>query len=147
MLSGKTPRLAQMPPLPANDYEALANFRYLLRKFLRFSKDFLTTTADINPEQYEALLAIKAFHSPQGLTISHLSERLQVKHHSAVNLVDRLAGKKLITRAAGAEDRRQRHIKLTEKGERLLEELATVHCKEIRRRSSELITALERLRR
>jgi len=146
MLSDKTPRLAQMPPLPANDYEALANFRYLLRKFLRFSKDFLTTTADINPEQYEALLAIKAFHSHEGLTISHLSERLQVKHHSAVNLVDRLAGKKLITRETGSIDRRRKHLKLTAKGARLIERLAAAHRKEIRLRSAEMIKAFERLR-
>ncbi len=80
-----------MPRLLPQDYDALANFRYLLRKFLRFSKDFLKTNGDLTPEQYEALLAIKAFASIGGLTISHLSERLQVKHHSAINIVDRLA--------------------------------------------------------
>jgi DNA-binding MarR family transcriptional regulator len=136
-----------MTQLPPDDYEALAEFRYLLRKFLRFSRDFLRTTAGLNPEQYEALLAIKGFNAPIGLTISQLSERLQVKHHSAVNIVDRLAEKKLVSREAAETDRRQRHVQLTAKGEKLIEELATAHRKEIRLRSPDMIQALERLRK
>src|SRR5438874_13616221 len=135
-----------MTRVDPDNYEALAEFRYLLRKFLRFSKDFLRTTAGLNPEQYEALLAVKAFAAPVGLTISELSERLQVKHHSAVNIVDRLAERKLITREAGETDRRRRHVQLTAKGEKLIEELAAVHRKEIRMRSAEMIKVLERLR-
>ena|SRR5256885_16441184 len=136
-----------MPGAALDDYEALANFRYLLRQFLRFSKDVLRDSADLNPEQYEALLAIKAFESPAGLTISQLSERLQVKHHSAVNIVDRLAGKKLIIRAPGETDRRRRHLSLTQKGEHVIHQLAGIHRKEIRGRSVEMIKALERLRK
>ena len=134
-----------MPGMTPDDYEALAEFRYLLRKFLRFSKDFLIATAGLNPEQYEALLAIRAFAAPVGLTISQLSERLQVRHHSAVNIVDRLVGRKLVTREAGKTDRRRRHVQLTAKGEKLIEELAAVHRKEIRLRSADMIKALERL--
>jgi DNA-binding MarR family transcriptional regulator len=135
-----------MPGLVPDDYDALADFRYLLRKFLRFSKDFLRG-AGLNSEQYEALLAIKAFESPDGLTISQLSERLQVKHHSAVNIVDRLVDQKLISRQTGATDRRRRHVRLTAKGEKMIDELAAAHRKEIRIRSIELIKALERLRK
>ena len=130
-----------------DDYQALAEFRHLLRKFLRFSKDFLRESGRVTPEQYEALLAIKAFTSSEGLTISQLSERLQVKHHSAVNIVDRLAERKLITRETVETDRRRRHVALTAKGEKTLEELAVVHRKEIRARSSEMIKALERLKK
>ena len=136
-----------MPGTTPDDYEALAEFRYLLRKFLRFSKDFLIATAGLNPEQYEALLAIRAFAAPVGLTISQLSERLQVKHHSAVNIVDRLVGRKLVTREAGKTDRRRRHVQLTAKAEKLIEELAAVHRKEIRGRSPEMIKVLERLKK
>jgi len=136
-----------MTQLPPDDYEALAEFRYLLRKFLRFSKDFLSATARLNSEQYEALLAIRAFAAPVGLTISQLSERLQVKHHSAVNIVDRLVERKLVTREAGETDRRRRHVQLTAKGEKLIEELAIAHRKEIRLRSADMIKALERLRK
>ena len=135
-----------MTHLQPNDYEALAELRYLGRKFLRFSKDFLRAHAGLNPEQYEALLAVKAFSSNKGVTISQLSERLQVKHHSAVNIVDRLVEKKLVMRAADETDRRQRHVQLTAKGEKLIEELAAVHWKELRNRSAEMIAGLERLR-
>jgi DNA-binding MarR family transcriptional regulator len=136
-----------MPRLDSEDYEGLANFRYLLRKFLRFSKDFLTANGHLSPEQYEALLAIKAFNSFGGLNISQLSERLQVRHHSAANIVDRLVERKLVTREASGTDRRRRHVQLTAKGEKLIEELAAVHRKEILIRSAELIKALERLRK
>ena len=128
-----------------HDYQALAELRYLLRKFLRFSKDFLRAQSDLNPEQYEALLAIKAFEAPEPLTISQLSERLQVKHHSAVNIVDRLVGRKLIRRHASERDRRERHLELTPAGERLIQELVAVHHKELRQRSEEMIKALKRL--
>src|SRR6266699_6942375 len=121
-----------MPRLEPGDYEALANFRYLLRKFLRFSKDFLSAKSHLSPEQYEALLAIKVFASSGGLNISQLSERLQVRHHSAVNIVDRLVERKLITREPGETDRRRRHVALAAKGEKLIEELAATHRKEIR---------------
>ena len=136
-----------MTHLRPDDYDALAEFRYQLRKFLRFSRDFLRTTAGVNTEQYETLLAIKAFAGPIGLTISQLSERLQVKHHSAVNIVDRLVDKKLITRETAEADRRQRHVQLTAKGEKLIAELALAHRKEMRLRSADMIKALERLRK
>ena len=136
-----------MTRLHPNDYEALAELRYLGRKFLRFSKDLLRVEAGLNPEQYEALLAIKAFASPKGLFISQLSERLQVRHHSAVNIVDRLVERKLVTRAAGETDRRRRHVQLTPKGEKVIEELASVHWKELGNRSTEMIKALERLQK
>lgn len=136
-----------MTHLHSDDYEALAELRYLGRKFLRFSKDWLRAKVGLSPEQYEALLAMKASSSPKGLTISELSERLQVRHHSAVNIVDRLVESKLITREPAETDRRQRHVKLTAKGEKLIEELASVHHKELRNRSGEMIQALERLRK
>jgi DNA-binding MarR family transcriptional regulator len=135
-----------MSPLRPEDYEALAELRYLGRKFLRFSKDLLREKAGLNPEQYEALLAIKAFPG-QSLTISQLSERLQIKHHSAVHIVDRLADRKLIMRQPGARDRRERHLGLTDKGEKLIEELGKVHYVELSNRSEEMIKALQRLRR
>jgi DNA-binding MarR family transcriptional regulator len=134
-----------MPHLLPDDYEALAELRYLGRKFLRFSKDLLRATAGLSPEQYEALLAIKACSGPRGLTISQLSERLQVKHHSAINIVDRLVERNLIRREASERDRRQRHLKLTPGGERLIQELAAVHHEELRKRSEEMIKALKRV--
>jgi len=131
--------------LQPDDYAALAELRYLGRKFLRFSKDLLQQTAGLNSEQYEALLAVKAYPE-KGLTISQLSERLQVKHHSAVNIVDRLAEQRLVRRERGERDRRERHVALTEKGEKLIEQLAKVHYVELAKRRDEMIKGLQRLR-
>ena len=135
-----------MNSLRPDEFQALAELRYLGRKFLRFSKDLLQEKAGLNPEQYEALLAIKAFPG-ESLTISQLSERLQVKHHSAVNIVDRLVERKLIRRQAGEKDRRERHLELTDKGQKLIDELASVHYRELANRSDEMIKALHRLKR
>ena len=134
-----------MPRLSPQNYEALAELRYLGRKFLRFSKEYLRAQAGLNPEQYEALLAIKAFGTAESTTISQLSERLQVKHHSAVNIVDRLVERKLLRRQPSERDRRERHLQLTTKGETLIEELAAVHFHELRNRSEEMIKGLKRL--
>jgi len=135
-----------MERLHNDDYDALAIFRYLLRKFLRFSKEFLRAYAGLNPEQYEALLVINARGANGRVTISQLSERLQIKHHSAINLVNRLVERKLIWRQAGQRDRRERHLELTPKGETLFKELAAVHHRELRNRSEEMIKALQGLR-
>lgn len=135
-----------MPRLSPHDYEALAELRYLGRKFLRFSKEYLRAQAGLNPEQYEALLAVKAFGTAESLTISQLSERLQVKHHSAVNIVDRLVERNLLRRQPSERDRRERHLELTTKGETLIEELAAVHFHELRNRSEEMINGLKRLK-
>lgn len=137
--------LHRPPVTQPTDYQALAELRYLGRKFLRFSREYLRATAGLNPEQYEALLAVKAFGATDGLTISELSERLQVKHHSAVNIVDRLVERKVVTRQAGEADRRRRHVKLTARGEKLIQELAAVHWQELRSRSGEMIKGLEKL--
>jgi DNA-binding MarR family transcriptional regulator len=135
-----------MPRLSPQNYEAMAELRYLGRKFLRFSKEYLRAQAGLNPEQYEALLAIKAFGTAENITILQLSERLQVKHHSAVNIVDRLAERKLLRRQPSERDRRERHLQLTTKGEGLIEELAAVHFYELCNRSEEMIKGLKRLR-
>lgn len=131
--------------LQDRDYEALASFRYAMRKFLRFSKEELATRAGLTPEQYEALLAIRAFAPQRGLTIGDLSERLQVKHHTAVSLVAKLAARKFIRRESGTQDRRQVYVQLTRAGKETLASVAGIHRKEMRARSAEMIEALVRL--
>jgi len=135
------------PQLLPDDYEALANFRYAMRKFLNFSKRALAAEAHLTPEQYEALLALKAFAGSYGLSISDLSERLQVKHHSAVSLVDKLEGLRLVRREHDLLDRRRVFVRLTTAGSRLLAKVAAVHRREMRLRSPEMIEALVRLRK
>ena len=134
------------PHLLPDDYEALANFRYAMRKFLSFSKRALAAEARMTPEQYEALLALKAFAGSTGLTITELSERLQVKHHTAVSLVDRLETLRLVRRTPGKADRRQVFVQLTPTGSRVLTKVATIHREELRHRSEEMIRALTRLK-
>jgi DNA-binding MarR family transcriptional regulator len=129
--------------LKNDDYESLAVFRYRLRRFLRFSKELLAAEARLTPEQYEALLALKAFSGAYGLFVGELSERLQVKHHTAVSLTDKLVRRKLVTRKRGASDRRRVYVKLTAAGAALVARLARLHRDELRARSAELIAALQ----
>jgi DNA-binding MarR family transcriptional regulator len=133
--------------LKPEDYEALANFRYAMRKFLRFSKDNLAAQAKLTPEQYEALLAIKSPAGSKGLTVGEVSERLQVRHHTAVSLLDRLAIRKLIVRRRATADRRVVLVNLTPSGNSILERVALVHRGEMRKRSAEMIAALKRLQK
>jgi DNA-binding MarR family transcriptional regulator len=132
--------------LQAEDYDALAAFRYAMRKFLRFSKEVLAG-AKLTPEQYEALLAIKSSAGPNGITVGELSERLQVRHHTAVSLIDKLAARKLVAKERATDDRRRVYIKLTGFGGSALKRLAAIHRREIRHRSSEMIHALRRLQK
>jgi DNA-binding MarR family transcriptional regulator len=126
------------------EYELLAAFRYTLRQFLRFSED-AARAAGIEPQQQQALLAIKGFPERDRVTISELAERLQIKHHSAVGLADRLVAKGLVAREVASSDRRQVHLMLTPNGEALLDQLAAAHKAELRRLGPELNELLRRL--
>ena len=130
--------------LHAKDYDALSAFRYAMRKFLRFSKEVVA--AKLTPEQYEALLAIKSSSGADGITVGEISERLQVKHHTAVSLLDKLEARKLAIRKRGAADRRYVNVELTKAGALLLTHLAAIHHHELQQRSPEIIDALRRLR-
>lgn len=135
-----------MIQLQAEDYGALGDFRYAVRKFLRFSKEFLVGLK-LTPEQYEALLAVKTRSGSNGMTVGELSERLQVKHHTAVSLLDKLMARKLVTRRRALKDRRHVSINLTKLGSSILEQVAQIHRQEMRRRSSEMIDVLRRLQK
>ena len=98
------------------DYERLAEFRYLLRRFLVFSED-AAEQAGPTAQQHQALLVIKGHRGPQPLTTGALAERPAIRPHSAVGLIDRLAAKELIRRCAASTDRRRVLIKLKPAGE------------------------------
>jgi DNA-binding MarR family transcriptional regulator len=132
-------------PVTKGEYSALAAFRYAMRKFLRFSKEHLAAQAGMTPEQYEALLALKAFSGGDGLLVGQLSERLQVKHHTAVSLTDKLLAQQLVTKKRGQADRRRVYVKLTRAGSTLLASMAQIHRDELRARSPEMMDALQRL--
>jgi DNA-binding MarR family transcriptional regulator len=126
------------------EYELLASFRYALRQFLRFSEE-AARAASIEPQQHQALLAIRGFPGRDRVTISELAERLQIKHHSAVGLADRLVANGLVTREVSSGDRRQVHLTLTSRGEALLDQLAAAHKEELLRLEPELKELLRRL--
>jgi DNA-binding MarR family transcriptional regulator len=130
--------------LRADDYRALSGFRYAMRKFLRFSKEVLAE-AKLTPEQYEALLAIKS--SSSHLNIGELSERLQVRHHTAISLLNKLVRRKLVARNRASQDRRQVEVKLTRLGNSTLARMAAIHRQEMRSRSGEMIEALRQLQK
>jgi DNA-binding MarR family transcriptional regulator len=113
------------------DYEQLAGFRYTLRIFLRGS-EVRARKAGITIQQYLALLAIKGYPEREQINVKELAERLQIKHHSAVGLVDRMVKSGLVARRPGSEDRRTVHISLTPAGEALLQRLATDNVAQLR---------------
>ena len=103
--------------ITGSDYEALAEFRYQIRKFLHFSER-AAREAGIEPQQHQLLLAIRGFTGPaEPPSIGILAERLQIQHHSAVELVDRLVERGLVARSRGPSDRRQVLVHLTPRGE------------------------------
>lgn len=114
------------------DYERLAEFRYLLRRFLAFSEN-AAEGAGLTAQQHQALLAIKGYRDASPMTVGNLAERLAIRPHSAVGLIDRLEANRLIRRNTGATDRRQVLIQLTAKGERLLRRLSVAHRDELKR--------------
>jgi DNA-binding MarR family transcriptional regulator len=126
------------------DFETLAAFRHQVRKFLRFSKDLLSSE-DLTPDQYQALLAIRAAASRGKLSIRDLAEQLQVRHHSTVGIVDQLVLREAVVREVAPEDRRKILLTLTPKGEELVQRLAPPHRDELSRLSPEMIQTLQRL--
>lgn len=114
------------------EYEVLAEFRYTLRSFMSFSEN-AAKEVGITPQQHQALLAIKGFPGREQISISELSERLQIKHHSAVGLVNRLEDEKLIVRSPAPDDRRKVFISLTKRGIAMLEKLSDIHREELQR--------------
>ena len=128
----------------AIDYKALAGFRYEIRSFLNFSER-AAHLANVEPQQHQALLAIKGVPDESRATVGALAEQLQIRHHSAVELSDRLESKGLITRSRGAADRRLVLLRLTLRGERLLRDLSSTHQRELRTAAPRLIRALTKV--
>lgn len=122
-------------------YRALAEFRYQIRRFVRFSEE-AARKAGLEPQHHQLMLALKGIPAGQEPRIAYLAERLQIRHHSAVELVDRLAKKGLIQRTRGEIDRREVHVRLTQRGDRMLRDL-TLHTRaELRSAAPTLVAAL-----
>jgi DNA-binding MarR family transcriptional regulator len=128
--------------LTAGEYRQLEEFRFQIRRFLNFSEG-AARGYGIEPQQHQALLALKGMREGSPPTIGSLASRLLLKHHSAVGLVDRLQILGLVTRRTSSEDARQILVELTAKGERILHQLSLAHRTELEVAGPKLATALK----
>jgi DNA-binding MarR family transcriptional regulator len=130
--------------LGAADYETLAAFRHALRRFLAFSEQ-AARDSGLTAQQHQAILAIKAHKGGAPLTVGDLADHLLIRHHSAVELIDRLVGADLAVRVQAETDRRSVLVALTPKAEAILEQLSATHLDELGRSRALLVQLLERL--
>jgi DNA-binding MarR family transcriptional regulator len=133
-----------MKKLTLSDYQAMAEFRYQIRKFLRFS-EHAVRAAGMEPGQYQLMLAIKGIPQEVRPRIRELADRMHIRHHSAVELVNRLEAGGYVRRERAQHDRREVLLALTAKGEKVLAELALHHHDALRSAASSLVAALRRL--
>jgi DNA-binding MarR family transcriptional regulator len=129
----KRTRPASRKRLPTQaDYEALSEFRYQIRCFLDFSQN-AASAVGLEPQQHQALLAIRGYPGGVPVAIGDLAERLRVKHHTAVGLIDRLVAAELVKRVVDPADHRRILLKLTRRAEKYLADLSAAHLGELSR--------------
>ena len=126
------------------DYQTIAEFRYQIRRFLAFSED-VARSHGLDAQQHQLLLALKGLPAETAPTIGALAERLHIRHHSAVGLVDRLHDKGLVTRIVDRTDRRRVQLRITPRGEGLLRRLTDIHADELSTAGPSLLRTLRRL--
>ena len=130
------------PSLSKSEYELLAEFRYALRRYFRFSEQ-AARAHGLKPQQYQALLAIEGFPGRNRVTIGELAQPLKITHHSAVGLVDRLVSLALVERSACTEDQRRVFVSNTVGGREVLDKLYTVHRIELRTAGPKLVRLIQ----
>jgi len=133
-----------MKKLSLADYQALAEFRYQIRKFLHFSEQAVQG-AGLERGQYQLMLTIKGMPNALRPRIRDVANRMHIQHHSAVELINRLEAGGYVHRERAEEDRREVLLALTAKGEKVLEELAFHHHAELRSAAPGLVAALRRV--
>src|SRR5215218_3926170 len=119
-------------PLTKADFEALARFRFGIRRYLRFSEETVRRHG-VTPQQYQLMLALKGFPGRDWAVVRELAERLQLRHHSVVELINRAQVEGLVQREADPDDARAVRVALTRSGEQLLGRLTALHRDELRR--------------
>jgi DNA-binding MarR family transcriptional regulator len=117
--------------LTRGDFENLLTFRTSLRRFLHWSQA-QARAVGLTPAQHQLLVAIKGHPGEQEPTIGDLAGYLLLRHHSAVELVDRAAAARLVERLSDAEDGRVTRVRLTADGQARLSKLAPAHLDELR---------------
>jgi DNA-binding MarR family transcriptional regulator len=141
--SGRATEAADSAPLTKADFEALARFRFDIRRYLRSSEETVRRHGT-TPQQYQLLLALKGFPGRDWAVVRELADRLQLRHHSVVELINRAQVEGLVRRDADPDDARAVRVELTDRGEQLLDRLSTLHRDELRRMDT--ILALPRWR-
>lgn len=124
-------------PLTKQDFEALARFRFGIRRYLRFSEETVREHG-ITPQQYQLMLALKGYPDRDWATVGELADRLQLRHHSVVELVNRAQRQGLVERATYDDDARIVRVVLTAAGDQILARLTALHRDELRRMNSAL---------
>ena len=123
------------------EYQALAQFRRALRSFLHFSEE-AAKAAGLTPSQHQLLLAIRGADTPEPPTIGEVADWMKLRHHSAVELVDRAENSGLVIRVPDPNDHRRQRLALTELGRTKLAELSVLHREELRRFQEEGLARL-----
>lgn len=129
--------------LDDDDYRKILEFRSSIRRFLHWSER-MATEAGITSTQHQLLLAIKG-SDPSGITIGQVAEILLLRHHSAVELVDRAETSRLVRRIEDPVDRRIVRVVLTKEGESALEEVTLANFDELMRLGPRLARLLEQV--
>jgi DNA-binding MarR family transcriptional regulator len=132
--------------LDSSEYHQLEEFRFQIRRFLSFSET-AAGESGIEPQQHQALLVLKGMPAGRLPTIGHLADRLLLRHHSAVGLVDRLQSLGLVTRESSPGDARQVLVQLTTKGKHILHRLSLVHRQELEETGPKLAAVLRAISR
>jgi DNA-binding MarR family transcriptional regulator len=137
-------RSVRLQPSRRVDYETLADLRYHIRRFLRVREE-AARAVGVEPQQYVLLLQVKGFEGRRPATIGALTERMQIRHHATVQLVDRLAQRGLVRRRRAELDRRGVVVELTARGEAVLRKLALHSLAELRTGGPALAATLTRV--
>ena len=128
-------------PLALKDYQLLAELRYQIRQFMRFSER-AAHAAGLEPHQHQFVLALKGLPTNVRPLVGELAKRLRIQQHSAVELANRLEAGGYIQRLRSQVDRREVLLVLTPKGEKVLQKLTLSHKSELRERGPALVAAL-----
>jgi DNA-binding MarR family transcriptional regulator len=135
-----------MKDLSLEQYRSLAEFRFQIRQFLGFSEERVRA-AGLEPQQHQLLLAIKGLPAGVVATVGEIADRLQLKHHSTVELVNRLEALGYVGRKASDRDRRQVIVNLTNSGAGILRKLSIAHHQELEIAGPRLAKALRSIAR
>src|ERR1700747_3566119 len=130
--------------ISTDEYKALAELRYRIRHFLS-EGDAVARQLGLEPQQYLLLLTIRGLPDGHEATIRTLAERLALKHHSVVELIDRLETNGYVRRSRGRDDRRRVLVSLLPRGERILEQVAKHRIGELRATGHELVRTIDQL--